>query len=120
MFKAILISLFALRISESLILHEKCTFRNLYKPVDERYVVYEALSHLFDQRFNDVLKLASKSSPYLVDPAKHFKKQIKEKYINEGSELSTLEHLDLLLKEFEYIKISDFREQKFKFDNKRQ
>ena len=96
--------------------YKKCTFRKLYQSTEERFVVYQGLNELFKQRFTKLLKEAKAFSPYLVEPAKFFENNIKDKYIDEGYKLESIEDLEIILKELNYIKFKDFREEKRKFD----
>ena len=94
----------------------KCTLRKLYPSVEERFVAYQGLNELFKIKFVKVKKEALAFSPYLVDPADYFENEIKTKYIDEGHRLETIEDLEIILKELNYIKFKDFRDQKRKFD----
>ena len=114
-----LFALFLIPVINSMIIGEKCTFRILYRDIEERFVVSQALEALFKNRFEEVVKQASRRSPYLVNPAHYFELPIKEKYINEGMSLRTLEDLELILKEFNYTKYENFGEEKLKYNHGR-
>ena len=96
---------------------KNCTFRKLYQSEEERFVVYQGLNELFKIRFAKVVKEAKAFSPYLVEPANFFENNIKDKYIDEGYKLECIEDLEIILKELNYIKYKDFRDQKRKFDS---
>ncbi len=117
--KSFIVIVFLISVISSMKMAEKCTFRILYKDFQERFVVSQALEALFRNRFEAVVKQASRHSPYLVNPAYYFEIPIKEKYINEGVSLKTLEDLEILLKAFNYTKYENFGEEKLKYNGRK-
>jgi hypothetical protein len=93
-----------------------CTFRTLYTGIDERFVVYQPLTELFEIKLEKILSEAKQTSPYLIEPARHFKISIREKYINEGYQFDSVEDLEIILKEFNYLKHKNFKEIRLNFD----
>ena len=98
---------------------DNCTLSKLYDSEDIKFAIYENLGQIFDIKFDEVIVEAKKLSPYLVNPANHFRLKIKRNFIEEGLPLETIEDLDIALKENNYLNIGSFREDKREFENNR-
>ena len=77
-----------------------CSLSSVYDSEDIKFAIHQ-----------QVILEAKKSSPYLVNPANHFRRKIKRDYIEEGLPLETIEDLEIALKSFNYLSVKIFREE---------
>jgi len=74
------------------------------------------LQELFNHKFTALLKEASAFRPFLVCPARYFERDIKELFIEEGRKLDSVEDLESVLHELNYLKFPDYRKAKETFE----
>ena len=98
---------------------ETCTLSDVYDSEIIKAGVRETVGIIFEVKFDDVIIAANKTTPYLVKPANYFKCQIRSKFIEEGTNLESVQDLELILKSFSYLEYQDFRELKLDYDRNR-
>lgn len=88
---------------------QDCSLEKLYKDIDVQLVLREHLSNLFENKFIHVVNSARRTSPYLIVPAHHFKRDLKKYFIEFGEPFNTTDDLEKLLKRFKFLEIPEFR-----------
>ena len=93
-----------------------CTLSDVYGFSNTREVVYDKLNDFFKFQFEKAIEEASKQSNYLVPPAKHFIREIRKTFIEEGTPLDSVQDLELILKSLNYLNFKNFRQIKLEHD----
>lgn len=101
---------------KNLNMEHKCTLTSLYPDADIRMIIYENLSEVFEVKFENIIKEASSYIPYLTCPARFYEEEIKNLFIEEGLEFSSVEDLEKVLNKLNYLKFAHYRKAKLSFE----
>jgi len=74
------------------------------------------LEVLFKQKFTGLLKEASAFRPFLVCPSNYYEREIRDLFIEEGQQLDSIEDLEFVLNNLNFLKFPDFRRAKENFE----